>query len=123
MPRIIDLLKTNKEEAEFSKVLATIHMNVPIKFELPTKTVRENLDIHKITALWTELEFRTLPQRLKNLLDGKMTEEKKEKKIQLETLGEYLSEIRKSSKLALSVVSKQTSIKERYLEALEKGAK
>jgi len=83
-PRIIDLLKTNKEEAEFSKVLATIHINVPIVFELPTKTVRENLDIHKITALWTELEFRTLPQRLKNLLDGKTAEEKKEKKIQLE---------------------------------------
>ncbi len=70
-PRIIQLLKDNKEEADFSKVLATITRNVPIDFRLPDKTFREALDLNKINALWTELEFRTLEQRLKGVIEGK----------------------------------------------------
>ena len=68
--RIINLLKENKEEAEFSKMLATIRRDAPIEFMLPEKTFREGIDVHKITALWNELEFRTLPQRLKIVLEG-----------------------------------------------------
>ncbi|MCX6716176.1 MAG: DNA polymerase [Candidatus Taylorbacteria bacterium] len=69
--RIVGLLKENKEEAEFSKMLATIRRNVPIEFKLPEKTFKEGVDVQKITALWNELEFRTLPQRLKTVLEGK----------------------------------------------------
>jgi len=69
--RIIQLLKDNREEAEFSKMLATIKCDVPIEFKLPEKTFREGIDVHKVTALWTELEFRTLPSRLKLVLEGK----------------------------------------------------
>lgn len=36
--RIIDLLKENQEEAEFSKMLATIHRDAPIKIEFPKKS-------------------------------------------------------------------------------------
>ncbi|MEK7609889.1 MAG: DNA polymerase [Patescibacteria group bacterium] len=67
-PRIIQLLKDNKEEAEFSKMLATIRRDAPITFVLPEKTFRENLDIKKISQLWSELEFRTLVQRLQKVV-------------------------------------------------------
>lgn len=69
-PRIIGLLKENKEEAEFSKMLATINRKAPIEFILPEKSFKEALDIKKVTAIWTELEFRTLTQRLKKVLGG-----------------------------------------------------
>jgi DNA polymerase-1 len=63
-PRIIQLLKDNKEEAEFSKMLATIRPDAPIDFMLPAKTFKEGLDVKKANAFWTELEFRSLTQRL-----------------------------------------------------------
>ena len=69
-PRIIQLLKDNREEAEFSKMLATIRRDVPISFSFPDKRVKENLDTKKAAALWTALEFRTLPQRLENVINN-----------------------------------------------------
>jgi len=68
--RIVQLLKDNKEEAEFSKMLATIRRDAPITFSIPDKTFREALDISKVNALWTKLEFRTLGQRLKQVMEG-----------------------------------------------------
>src|SRR3990167_109436 len=50
-PRIIQLLKDNKEEAEFSKMLATIRRDAPITFTLPEKTFKESLAIKKVTKL------------------------------------------------------------------------
>ncbi len=70
-PRIIQLLKDNKEEAEFSKMLATIRRDCPISFVLPEKTFKENLDVKKISSLWHELEFRTLTQRLEKVVEEK----------------------------------------------------
>jgi len=72
-PRIVQLLKDNKEEAEFSKTLATIRRDAPIVFALPAKTFKESLDFAKVNALWTKLEFRTLAQRLKGVMEGKPT--------------------------------------------------
>ena len=63
-PRIIQLLKDNKEEAEFSKMLATIRRDAPIEFKLPGKTFKDGLDVKKVNVLWNELEFRSLTQRL-----------------------------------------------------------
>ncbi len=74
-PRIIQLLKDNKEEAEFSKMLATIRRDAPITFIMPEKTFKDNLDVKKVTALWTELEFRTLTQRLIKVVEGKLKNE------------------------------------------------
>lgn len=76
-PRIIQLLKDNKEEAEFSKMLATIRRDAPIKFILPEKTFKESLDIKKVTTLWMQLEFRTLVQRLIKAVGGVSSEAKK----------------------------------------------
>jgi DNA polymerase I len=69
-PRIVQLLKDNKEEAEFSKMLATIKCDAPIEFKLPEKSFMESLDLKKINALWNELEFRTLGQRLEIMVGG-----------------------------------------------------
>ena len=69
-PRIIQLLRDSKEEAEFSKMLATIRRDAPITFTMPAKTFRDNLDVKKVTALWNELEFRTLVQRLQKAIEG-----------------------------------------------------
>jgi DNA polymerase-1 len=69
-PRIVQLLKDNKEEAEFSKMLATINRKAPVEFVLPEKTFKEGLDIKKVTTLWTQLEFRTLVQRLQKVVGG-----------------------------------------------------
>lgn len=70
-PRIVQLLRDNREEAEFSKMLATIRRDVPIDFHFPAKTLRESLEPMKIKAYWNNLEFRTIGQRLDKVLgDG-----------------------------------------------------
>ena len=72
-PRIIQLLRDNKEEAEFSKMLATIRRDAPIDFKLPGKTFKESLDMNAVKKLWNELEFRSLWQRLEKALTGKVS--------------------------------------------------
>ncbi|MSR78986.1 MAG: hypothetical protein EXS59_02465 [Candidatus Taylorbacteria bacterium] len=69
--RIINLLKENKEEAEFSKMLATIRRDAPIDFVLPEKIWKETLDMTKANKLFAELEFRGLGARLTQALVGK----------------------------------------------------
>ncbi|MCK5021837.1 MAG: hypothetical protein KAR54_01140 [Candidatus Pacebacteria bacterium] len=90
-PRVINLLKENKEDALFSKELATIRLDVPIKFSLPKKTWSDEIDLEKVIKLFQELSFRTLSQRLMDLFspdndledntsdDEKITEEEFEK--------------------------------------------
>lgn len=62
--RIVGLLKQNQEEAEFSKMLATIQCDMPIQFEAPTKTWFEGINPEKIKDLFRELEFRSLLTRV-----------------------------------------------------------
>ncbi|MFT5352748.1 MAG: DNA polymerase-1, partial [Candidatus Paceibacteria bacterium] len=76
-PRIINLLKENKEEAEFSKMLATINRKVPIKLELPKKSWREGLSSKNLRSLFTELDFRSILSRLDEMF-GEEIEKKKE---------------------------------------------
>jgi DNA polymerase-1 len=66
-PRVIELLKNGKEEAEFSKMLATIRRDAPIDFKMP-KEFKEGLEMEKALALFNELDFRTLGARLKYVL-------------------------------------------------------
>lgn len=70
-PRIIELLKAGKEDAEFSKMLGTIRRDAPITFVLPEKVWKEEMDIKKAEDFFRELEFRALPMRLKEVLTGK----------------------------------------------------
>lgn len=79
-PRIIGLLEENKEEAEFSKMLATIRRDAPIAFSLPEKEWVDLCDLKKAQALFDELEFRTLGSRLAQTLGVKVSEIQKEEK-------------------------------------------
>lgn len=63
-PRIVELLKNGEEEALFSKTLATIRRDAPIKFQLPETTFREGVDTAKVETLFRELEFRALTPRV-----------------------------------------------------------
>ncbi|MFA6257158.1 MAG: DNA polymerase [Candidatus Paceibacterota bacterium] len=64
--RMIEILKENEEEALFSKTLATIRTDAPIKFSLPEKTFWESADQKKIEETFTRLEFKSLGARLQN---------------------------------------------------------
>ncbi len=69
-PRIIELLKNGEEEALFSKTLATIRRDAPIKFEKPTKTFLENIDIEKVEDMFRTFEFRSLINRVRAVFGG-----------------------------------------------------
>ncbi len=80
-PRVIKLLEDGEEEAVFSKMLAEIHRDVPIQFELPSVSWEEGLSLDPILELFTELNFRTLGDRVKQMFKKTETlvfEEKKE---------------------------------------------
>lgn len=69
--RTIELLKAHEEEAKFSKMLATIRRDAPVDFVLPQKTWKEEIELDKVKALFSELEFRTLFDRVQNSVNGK----------------------------------------------------
>ncbi len=71
--RIISLLEEGEEEAEFSKMLGTIRLDAPIDFKVPEQIWKESVDVEKAIELWTELEFRTLGTRLRDVLGMKQT--------------------------------------------------
>jgi DNA polymerase-1 len=71
--RTIELLKEHEEEAEFSKMLATIRRDAPIVFTLPKKTWREKLDVNEVLELFAELGFRTLAARVKTMFGAEDT--------------------------------------------------
>ncbi len=74
-PRMIELLKTNEEEAQFSKMLATIRRDAPVVFEVPDQIWRDALDIPRVLTLFSELGFRTLSERFRTLFGGELTKE------------------------------------------------
>ncbi|MBP6060727.1 MAG: hypothetical protein KA515_01835 [Candidatus Pacebacteria bacterium] len=74
-PRMIELLKSNEEEAIFSKTLATIRKDAPIDFKLSEKTFWENADLKKIEQIFVLFEFRSLFSRLKNFFNSGAGEE------------------------------------------------
>lgn len=66
--RFVQLVADNRESAEFSKQLATIRHDAPIKFELPKKSWRESVDKNKALDMLAEFDFRTLMPRVRELL-------------------------------------------------------
>jgi DNA polymerase-1 len=71
-PRIIELLKNGKEEAEFSKILATIRRDAPIDFSLPERTWAESVDIGKAEQVFSNFDFRTMGTRLRGVIEGRI---------------------------------------------------
>jgi DNA polymerase-1 len=70
-PRIIELIKAGKEEAEFSKILASIRTDAPIDFNLPEKKWIDSVDFSKAQEIFSKFEFRTMGDRLKEIVNGK----------------------------------------------------
>ena len=69
-PRIIELLKNGEEEALFSKTLATIRRDAPIKWQKPEKTFLDNIEIEKVEEMFREFEFRSLINRVRSVFGG-----------------------------------------------------
>lgn len=68
-PRIINLLKEGKEEAEFSKMLATIRTDAIDTFDVSKTQWQAQADTDEIIKLFSELGFRTVTDRVKKLFD------------------------------------------------------
>ncbi len=62
--RMIDLVKEGREEAEFSKVLATIRTDAPIDFKIPEQDWHTSINVEKALKLFEKYELRALPKRL-----------------------------------------------------------
>jgi DNA polymerase-1 len=68
-PRIVALLKEHEEDALFSKMLATIRTDAPIRFTLPEHEWSAG-SVERIVALFDELGFRSLRARAKTVIAG-----------------------------------------------------
>lgn len=79
-PRIINLLKEGKEDAEFSKMLATIRIDAIDKFELQKTEWREHADTDGIINLFSEFGFRNMSDRIKKLFDITLVDDEVEAK-------------------------------------------
>ncbi len=63
--RMIGLLKEGEEEAQFSKMLATIRTDAPVTYEVPKTHWKERVNSEAILTLFAELGFRTLAARIR----------------------------------------------------------
>lgn len=66
--RFVQLVADHREEAEFSKMLATIRRDAPIDFTLPNKPWRDDIDVEGALNLFSELGFRSPTARFKQLM-------------------------------------------------------
>lgn len=67
--RPLQLLKDNEEEAQFSKMLATIRRDAPVTFTLPATTWPGSIVPEAVLGLFSELGFRTLASRMRHLME------------------------------------------------------
>lgn len=66
--RVITLLVEGEEEALFSKTLATIRLDAPIKFELPKTDWKNTVDKNNVAEFFRDLEFKSLQDRFLRVL-------------------------------------------------------
>jgi DNA polymerase I len=66
--RVQTLVREHQDEAEFSKVLATIRTDAPISFVTPTHSFSATLDTEALVAFCTEFGFRSLVPRMRALI-------------------------------------------------------
>jgi DNA polymerase-1 len=67
-PRILELLKENKNNAYLSQQLATINLTTPIKFSL-SATKFSTFKLESVLDIFSKLEFRSLLIKVKDLRD------------------------------------------------------
>lgn len=68
-PRIKNLLLEGKEDALFSKTLATIRRDAPVTFKLPKEEWIDTLSEERVLQTLVRFEFRSLKERVKLLKD------------------------------------------------------
>jgi DNA polymerase-1 len=107
--RVIELLDKGKEEAMFSKMLATIRRDAPIKFEVPVIEWKENLNIQKVETLFREYEFRTLGARLKQFTTGSVNGVVEKESTPITILNSVDKDTEKKLKVTLSVLNSNIS--------------
>jgi len=77
-PRIINLLKEGEEDAQFSKMLATIRVDAIETFDLPSTEWKVHSKTDNIIDLFTELGFRNMSPRINKLFDITLVDDKHE---------------------------------------------
>lgn len=73
--RVKNLLLEGEEEAIFSKTLATIRRDAPIKFEIPKNNWTNEINKDEVLEFFRKMEFKSLQNRFLNLFQGEKTEE------------------------------------------------
>lgn len=68
--RIVGLLEEGEDEALFSKTLATIRRDAPVKYVEPEKPWLEIIDIEKYQAMCDLYEFRSMRNRLHTMKEN-----------------------------------------------------
>lgn len=91
-PRILNLLKEHEEDAEFSKMLATIRTDAPIAFSLKDTTREDHVSLPKIISLFDELGFRSLRARVRSVLASETEEPEEEEIVREDVPKELLNE-------------------------------
>lgn len=76
-PRVMKLLEEGKDDAVFSKMLATIKTDVPLDYELPSETWRTSFDVDQALAFCDRVGFRSLAQRVRTV-GGRVASEEQE---------------------------------------------
>jgi DNA polymerase-1 len=71
--RIVSILLEHKDDAFFSKTLATIRFDAPIKYELPEKTFMESVNETAVLDLAAKYEFSSLIARAKRVFHFETT--------------------------------------------------
>jgi len=71
--RIATLLENGKDEAEFSKRLATIRLDAPIEYDMPETPWGERVDVDAAQEIFQTYEFRNLDERLAEVLGEEKT--------------------------------------------------
>lgn len=72
--RIIGLLRDGKEDAEFSKMLATIRIDALESFDVDNTEWREHADVEGIQNLFAEFGFRNMTKRIETLFNVTLVE-------------------------------------------------
>jgi DNA polymerase-1 len=67
--RMVGLIRDGREDAEFSKVIATIRLDAPVVFELPKKSWKEAVNVERAIEIFESYELRALPKKLRASLD------------------------------------------------------
>ncbi|MCD5389885.1 MAG: DNA polymerase [Candidatus Pacebacteria bacterium] len=62
--RMVGLIRDGQENAEFSKILATIRLDVPMEFKIPETDWHSAVDVEAALTFFEKYEFRGLASRL-----------------------------------------------------------